>query len=158
MAVKNEQQSQDIKRIYMFRRCPSCGNKLHTCAILCFKCGKRHNYNANTGKWEDVIYGSENENDAVYDMIFNNVDKCLICRNTQNGSPCKPIYCFGSGKGDCDACNRFESIRFMCCQEIVKFDNGLKNDSAKKQQFDEYMAQMFRESIQPFKKQNGCAG
>ena len=154
MAVKNEDNQQEHKRTYLFRLCPSCGTKLNIYAILCFKCEKRHDYNAKTGKWQDVIYSTQNENDAIYSRLMNNVDKCMVCPNTKNGNTCKYIYCYGSGKGDCDLCNRFESIRFMCCQEIVTFDKKLNNDEAKKQEFYDFMAQRFRESIQPFKKRD----
>jgi hypothetical protein len=116
MANEINDSAQD-KRRYMFRKCPTCGVKLHVSAFTCWKCGNRYNFNANTGKWvDDVIYGSTNPNDAIYNRILNDVERCLTCQNTQRGKTCDHAYCFGSGRGRCDMCERYENTRFMCCQ------------------------------------------
>ena len=150
MALEDKEKQQDKKRIYMFRICPSCGVKMHINAFLCWSCEKRHNYNVKTSKWEDIIHGSENENDAIYSLLLNNADKCFSCQNTKKGSPCKYAHCFGTGKGICDTCNRFESIRFMCCQETVEFYKKLESDKAKKREFEDFMMQRCRQSVQLF--------
>ena len=152
MAVKSEKGQQERTRPYLFRRCPSCGVKMNICAYLCWKCGKRYNYDAKTGKWHDMIYGSQNENDEIYGIFLNDADKCITCRNTQNGKTCRYIFCFGTGKGSCPACKRNHEIRHLCCQEKVAFDNELERDSVKEQRYKEFMRQKHWESIQPFKK------
>jgi len=158
MAAENKKNDQPARTWpYLFRRCPSCGVKMHILAFLCWKCGKRHNYNANTGKWEEMIYGSQNENDYIYGIFLNDVDKCVTCRNTQNGKTCAHIYCFGIGKGNCGACKKNHEIRHLCCQEKVAFEQGLKGNNDKLKKFQEYMRQKLWESIQPFKKKEGVA-
>lgn len=107
MAVEDKDKTTGGKD-YLFKRCLQCGVKLHVSAYSCWKCGR---------KAENMVYSSNNPNDAVYNLTVNDVDRCLICRNTQSGNTCKYNYCFGSGRGKCGYCNRFESMRFMCCQE-----------------------------------------
>jgi uncharacterized OB-fold protein len=63
MAGNNkEAETQEVKGVFLYMRCPSCGAKLHIHARTCFKCGKRYNFNARTGKFiEPVIHGSKNQ-------------------------------------------------------------------------------------------------
>ena len=118
MAKETGDNAQDKKR-YIYRKCPTCGVKLHIDEYTCWKCGNRYDFNGNTGKWaEDMIYGSTNPSDAIYSLRLNNVKKCMTCRNTQRGNPCDYSMCFGTGKGRCDNCNRYENTRFMCCQSF----------------------------------------
>ncbi|MCL2381319.1 MAG: hypothetical protein FWC64_06960 [Treponema sp.] len=117
MSKKNKQQGEG-KKCYIYKRCPPCGVKLHVQAYACFRCGNRA---------QDMTYGSQNPNDAIYNLLLNKVEKCFSCFNTQNGNPCKPIICFGSGRGKCGICKDFSSIRFNCCQEIQADEKILEN-------------------------------
>ena len=155
MAVKNEAKSSEVKREYIFRLCPTCGVKLHTCAFICFKCGKRYNYDANSGKWVDFVYKSTNSSDAIYNRKMNDVEKCFNCWNTQNNNTCKYIYCYGSGRGNCAACKRFESTRFDCCQEIVKRDLVLINDKEAGRIFHASIRRKLDYSVLLLEKQEG---
>jgi len=119
MSEKEKAVKAPAERRYIYKLCPTCGVKLHVDAFFCWKCGNRHNWNANTKKWADeMTYGSTNPDDAIYCLRLNNIDKCMTCFNTQKGKPCDYIMCFGIGKGNCDMCDRFHSTRFMCCQEF----------------------------------------
>jgi len=140
---------EQVKREYIFRLCPTCGVKLHICAFICFKCGKRYNYDANSGKWVDLVCRSTNSADVIYNRKMNDVEKCFNCWNTQKNNTCKYIFCYGSGRGNCDACQRFESTRFDCCQEIVSADKAREADKAAKVVFQELQIKKVRESIMP---------
>lgn len=126
MAVETKKQIQAGKKLYFYQRCLPCDVKLHISAYECWKCGKRPE--------PHIAYGSENPNDAIYSLRLNSIKKCLDCYNTQRGNTCKYIICFGSVPGqktetvrrntDCEACNRFHSIRFECCQQLQKEVSG----------------------------------
>ena len=145
MALSEKKET--VARKYIFRRCPSCTVKLHVNAFLCWKCGKRYNYNANTGQWvNEIVYGSENPSDAIYSKFINDVDKCLICRNTQNGKTCHYAICYGTGKGNCDLCNKFDGFRFMCCQDAQKENKARETNEYEA----EKVQQVYRDSIKPY--------
>jgi hypothetical protein len=98
-------------KVYIYKKCKPCGIKLHVLARSCWKCGKHT---------EDMAYGSDNSEDAIYNREVNDVKKCLNCRNTKDGKTCKYAICFGTGRGRCELCNMYENMRFMCCQELQK--------------------------------------
>ena len=114
MAVKNEEKSSDGKIVYIYKRCLPCGIKLHVGTRKCLKCGR---------KATDTTYGSDNPEDAIYNRSLNQVNKCFSCFNTLQGNPCLYVICFGTGKGDCEICKRFKSIRFECCQKVQAREN-----------------------------------
>ncbi|MDR2915117.1 MAG: hypothetical protein LBV74_09845 [Tannerella sp.] len=93
---------------YPFQRCSKCGIKLHVSARSCWKCG---------AKGDENTYDAHNPTDSIYSLRVNDLDICLDCKPTQNNNTCKTCHAFGFGKGDCEMCNRFESIRFQCCQK-----------------------------------------
>ena len=107
MAVDDKKKTQGGKE-YFYHRCLPCKVKVNVNSDTCWKCGQ---------KVEALVYGSENQNDALYSAMMNNVEKCFTCFNVQRGNICKYAYCFGTGRGDCTYCNRFHDIRFACCQE-----------------------------------------
>ena len=149
MAADDKAKPGNEKR-YLFRRCPTCGAKIHVCAFLCWKCGKRYNYNANTNQWQDDgCFGSANSNDALYNAMLCDVEKCFTCRNTQMGKPCKHLSCYGSGKGDCKLCRHTDEIRHDCCMAIVKHDKALENNKAKEKEYFAEQKQKLYYSITP---------
>ena len=96
-------------KTYFYHYCEYCKVKLHVEAISCWKCGVRP---------KSTIYYSTDPEDALYNTPMNCVEVCMKCYTVLNlGIVCAPIICFGTGRGKCDACNRFESIRFECCQK-----------------------------------------
>ena len=123
---KDGQSSESDKKLYFFRRCPSCGVKMHIYAYYCWKCGGLYNYNAAGKGVEDVVFQSENPDDADCCAVLNDVEMCFTCRNTQNGRPCRPARCFGFGNGSCGDCSSFEYARFECCQGVQKREAGAK--------------------------------
>ena len=125
MAKESNDKPQGEKK-YFYRRCPTCGVKLHVAAYRCWKCGNQANYNEDTRQWQDMIYFSNNQNDAIYGRVFNDHERCVSCFNTQKGRHCKYAICFGTGKGSCGICDRFENVRFMCCQNVQKQERSVK--------------------------------
>ena len=99
------------RKEYFYHHCLPCKVKVHIDSNTCWKCGQ---------KVEDMVYGSENPNDAMYSYALNKVEKCFNCYNVQKGTVCRYAYCFGTGRGDCESCNRFEGTRFNCCQNEQK--------------------------------------
>jgi len=93
----------------IYKRCLPCGVKAHVCARACWKCGN------SVG---DMTYGADDPNDAIFNAALNSVEKCFLCPNAWRGSPCKRVICFGSGRGDCKACGKYENARFNCCQKV----------------------------------------
>ena len=154
MGVEKDAQAE---KVYIIRYCPTCNAKLNLAAFICFNCGKRYNFDANSGKWVDLVCRSTNPADAIYNRKLNDVEKCFSCFYTQQGRSCKYIYCFGSGRGNCNACQHFESIRHDCCQEIVSADKALEADDAAKVAFQELQIKKVRESIMPFEKKEGVS-
>jgi hypothetical protein len=76
-----------------------------------------------------MIYCSHDPNDAKFNMKLCDVDKCFNCWNIQNGKePCKPIFCFGTGRGKCDICKQVEGLRFDCCQEWIKQEGAFSGN------------------------------
>jgi len=106
VAVKNEEKTSEKKAVYMFKKCLPCRIKLNINVYRCPKCARRA---------DDMIYGSSNPDDATYGMSINQ-DKCCLCSNTLQGNPCLYVICFGTGRGACETCKRFNSTRFECCQ------------------------------------------
>ena len=108
MAVKNEEKTSEGKIVYIFKKCLPCRIKFNINAYRCPKCAMRAH---------DMTYGSNNPDDAIYSMKINQ-DKCCLCSNTLQGNPCLYAICFGTGRGDCELCKRFNSTRYECCQRI----------------------------------------
>jgi len=108
------------ERTYIYRKCPTCGVKLHVCAYRCNKCGGLANRNSITGEWDDMTYGSTDPSNKIYNLNLCDVDRCMQCHNTTVGTQCEYAYCFGTGKGRCDMCNRYEYTRYLCCQAKQK--------------------------------------
>jgi len=126
MAVENKKEHQSTKK-YIFKRCRSCKLKVHVSAITC-QCGT---------KVEDMTYGSNDPSDALYNLSLNSVDKCISCITVQQGNPCRYTICFGSGRGKCDLCRRFDASRFQCCQEIQQKERRLDDGNRAKESHQE---------------------
>ena len=103
-------------RTYFFKRCHPCGIKLHMSDMTCWKCGRR---------LENMSYGSKDPSDALYCTQMNRVEICMNCWRTQNEMLCKPIICFGTGRGECDHCRQFETGRFDCCQDLQQKEKAV---------------------------------
>jgi len=106
--------------VQIYKRCLPCGVKVHVCASVCWKCGKRV---------EEMTYGSEGPGAAIYNKMLNNIEKCLFCPDARNGNICTYAVCFGSGRGDCAICRNTESGRFNCCRELQAKERELGEES-----------------------------
>ena len=108
MSVKFDEKG-NAEKTYIIKRCLPCGEKLHVNAYKCNKCRRRA---------DSMTYGSRDPDDAIFNWLLNRVDGCVFCLNAKQGNPCVYIICYGSGKGDCGICKRFNSTRYECCQRI----------------------------------------
>ena len=123
--AKDDKKNESVvaEKRYLYMKCPTCRVKLHVEAFKCWKCGNRANYNAEAKESvNELIFGSKDSNYAIYNQKLNDLENCFSCRNTQAGKACEHCYNFGFGKGRCDLCNEFQSIRFMCCQKAQKLN------------------------------------
>jgi len=106
---------------YFYKKCPSCGAKLHICGLVCQNCMTDYWKKCMTGEWKDRCFVSTSPEDAIYSRPMNNVEKCMKCRNVkERGVICKQKYCFATGRGNCESCSTFDPTIFDCCQEEQK--------------------------------------
>ena len=108
---KDKKQEQNPVKYY-YRLCRSCKTKLHLNEFRCRKCGE---------PVQSIVY-SQNPEDAIYNTPLNSVKKCMDCHNVRQGIICEPIGCFGTGRGSCGYCEKFEWVRFDCCRKAQKED------------------------------------
>jgi hypothetical protein len=119
-----KKENQQETRTFLFGRCVSCGTKLHVIARACLICGKEP---------ENILYESHDPQDYIFNISLNNIKKCTKCFNVTNlKKPCPPIGCFGTGRGSCENCRRFEDNRFNCCQEYQKQEGVIHQGDLKK--------------------------
>jgi len=121
------EENQSESKKYYYRRCPTCGVKIHIDAYRCWKCNGIYNQNEKTGKWNPApLYETDDEQNAILCTPLNDVEKCFKCRNTiEKENPCKYTFCFGRGGGKCDLCQQFNYVRFNCCQDVLKAEKNM---------------------------------
>jgi hypothetical protein len=82
---------------------------------------------------ENMIYCSHSPEDARYSARLNSVEKCMACWKGENiENLCKPAICFGTGRGKCELCRRFEDVRFDCCQQAQREQGTVAREDIKK--------------------------
>lgn len=115
---EGDKNAEEEKKVYRYKTCSGCGIKLHCDTYRCWKCGEKPILG---------FYHSDNSEDAKHSLPLNSVEKCVHCCNVQFGlQVCKPIICFGTGRGKCDLCKQLAGTRFDCCQQYQK-DEGVPN-------------------------------
>jgi hypothetical protein len=86
-------------------------------AFFCPRCKNRVTWNAVRKEWvPKTIYESCNPEDWLYGKMLCNADRCMVCDATLAGRPCRYEMCYGTGRGDCASCERYEAVRYACCQ------------------------------------------
>jgi len=108
-------------RIYFFKKCPACGEKIHISSLVCHKCGADYWQKCIKGEWKDIDYSSRDPANMIYCLKMNNVNKCMKCKNVlERGICCHQKHCFATGWGRCENCKTFDPLIFDCCQEMQK--------------------------------------
>jgi hypothetical protein len=106
------------RREYLYSKCATCHMKVNISAHVCPRCKNRVSWNANKAEWEvQVVYGSHNSEDWIYGQQLCGTERCMVCEKALLGNPCRYAYCYGTGRGRCALCERFEAERYSCCQE-----------------------------------------
>jgi len=129
----------EASKLYRYKKCPACEAKIHIDGRFCLKCGADYWYKCFLREWEDIIYHSYNQENALYSMPMNYVEKCMKCRNvSERGIVCEKKYCFATSRGKCENCRTFDSLIFDCCQE-VQAKEGVPNSNDVKKLSEYYM-------------------
>jgi hypothetical protein len=123
------------ERRYIYSKCATCHTKVHVAAFYCPRCKNRTEWNANKKEWEpQTVYGSRNPEDLIYGVRLCGVDRCMVCEAALGGHPCRYAVCYGTGRGNCALCERYEARRYACCQAARKENaaarGAIQNDPA----------------------------
>jgi hypothetical protein len=120
-------------REYLYGICATCHLKVHISTYLCPRCKNRITWNANRKEWvTGVVYYSRNPEDRLYGMRLCSVAKCIVCEEALLGNPCRYEMCYGTGRGECEKCGKYENRRYRCCQEAQReeaaIEEAMRND------------------------------
>jgi hypothetical protein len=114
------------EREYLYALCATCRLKVNIYAFSCPRCKNRVNFNAHKGEWtNEGVYGSADPDDKIYGTLLCSTERCMVCAEALRGNPCRYAYCFGTGRGRCALCERFEAARCACCRERQKENAAL---------------------------------
>jgi hypothetical protein len=108
---------------FFYRYCPECKAKYHVMAAACHICGK---------KAEDLIYESRADEDFIYTIKVCRPEKCVQCGAALAGNACRPAFCFGTGKGQCETCMKTDPARHRCCKDAVIREGVVSREDIKK--------------------------
>jgi hypothetical protein len=108
---------------FFYRYCPECKAKYHVMAAACHICGK---------KAEDLLYESRADEDFIYTIKVCSPEKCVRCGKANAGNACRPIFCFSTGKGECEVCMKTDPARHRCCKETVIKEGVATREDMKK--------------------------
>jgi hypothetical protein len=121
------------ERRYNYSKCATCHTKVHLGAFYCPRCKNRIDWNANKKEWvTQVVYGSRNPEDLIYGINLCAVERCMVCERALLGNPCRSASCYGTGRGRCELCGRYEAARYACCRERLRENaaGAIQNDPA----------------------------
>jgi hypothetical protein len=106
------------ERRYYYGKCATCHTKVNIGAYFCPKCRNRVDWDANRKEWaSQTVYGSRDPGDEIYGIRLCGVERCMVCETALGGHPCRYAMCYGTGRGSCALCERYEARRYACCQE-----------------------------------------
>jgi hypothetical protein len=113
------------ERLYYYSKCATCHAKVHIGAFYCPRCKNRTDWNANKKEWEtQAVYGSRNPEDRLYGLVLCAAERCMVCERALLGNPCRYASCYGTGRGRCELCGRYEAARYGCCRENAAGERG----------------------------------
>jgi hypothetical protein len=116
---------------YLYGRCATCHIKVNINAYFCPRCKNRVDWNANRKEWGYWgVYASGNPEDRLYGMRLCSVERCMVCEEALRGNPCRYAVCYGTGRGRCGLCGKYEAARYACCQARREEAGAIQNDPA----------------------------
>jgi hypothetical protein len=138
MARDEAYAGEERQREYLYSLCATCRMKVNVNAFRCPRCKNRVDYNANKDEWTNGgVYASGDAGDRIYSIRLCSVEHCMACKEALGGKPCRYVYCYGTGRGKCALCGKFEAVRYACCQERQRenaafaAERAIQNDPAR---------------------------
>jgi hypothetical protein len=111
----------------MYGKCATCHIKVNINAYYCPRCKNPADWDANRKEWVmQTVYGSHNRDDEIYGIRLCSAARCIVCEAALGGHFCRYAYCYGTGRGKCALCGKYEARRYACCQEARKENEAIE--------------------------------